>query len=154
MYLVRPYFLIGLSHKCGGFHKNGWKYNHSNLLFPVNSIRHNVTPGSIYPSIWGVLPWNHGLVCNVVVGDVERGSGGPSHLYPKGWRSRDRSLYSGGLTMGEKKEVCGCDLQFFVGMVGWISGCSWKTPKKPSYYDFIPFVIPRYKEVFKYAWRT
>ena len=50
MYLVRPYFLIGLSHKCGGFHKNSWKYNHSNLLFPLNSIRHIVTPGSIYPS--------------------------------------------------------------------------------------------------------
>ena len=45
---------------------------------------------------------------------------GAHHIYKKGigWRSRDRSLYSGGLTMGEKKEVCGCDLQFFVGMVG------------------------------------
>ena len=75
MYLVRPYFLIGLSHKCGGFHKNGWKYNHSNLLFPVNSIRHNVTPGSIYIPLnlgclyHGTMAWFVTIFTNFSLGD-------------------------------------------------------------------------------------
>ena len=35
-------------------HKNDWKYNHSNLLFPVKSIRHNVSHLGPYTPHFGV----------------------------------------------------------------------------------------------------
>ena len=44
-------------------HKNDWKYNHSNLLFPVKSIRHNVSHLGPYTPHFGVS--YHGTMYDV-----------------------------------------------------------------------------------------